>query len=142
MNFAAILHEPKSRMSYACDGENLQLRIKVAKGDADRISVRAVDPYSWFPTKEDPSKYVFATEKIREFPMVKECSTEYHDVWFANIGNFPFSRIRYGFVLESGENRFLFLFEFSFSGNYIDFKISTAREDYNMNKLKLLRRRQ
>ena len=108
MNFAAILHEPKSRMSYACDGENLQLRIKVAKGDADRISVRAVDPYSWFPTKEDPSKYVFATEKIREFPMVKECSTEYHDVWFANIGNFPFSRIRYGFVLESGENRYFF----------------------------------
>ena len=108
MNFAAINHEPKSRMSYACDSETIHVRIKTAKDDATRVCVRAVDPYNWQPAGADTDEYVFAVETIREIPMVKEFSTEHHDVWFASISGFLWARIRYGFVLENSTESVFF----------------------------------
>ena len=108
MNFAAFHHEPKSRMSYACDGKTIHVRVKTAKNDAARVSVRAVDPFNWRPAKEGSREYVFAVETIREIPMVKEATTDFHDIWFASISEFVWARIRYGFVIENHTERYFF----------------------------------
>ena len=108
MNFAAIQHRPKSEMSYALDGETLHLRIRVAKDDATALFVQAVDPFDWGLNPQNPSEYIFLKQRIREIPMVKEASTEYHDIWFACLEHFPLSRIRYGFVIQTQNNRFFY----------------------------------
>lgn len=108
MNFAAIIHEPKSKMSYSYDEKTIHVRIKVAKNDAKRISIRAVDPFNWIPSKEDSDHYVFDTNTIVEIPMIKECETEYHDVWFAEVKEFVWSRIRYGFVIENKTEKYFY----------------------------------
>ena len=108
MNFAAIIHEPKSRMSYAFNEETIQLRIKIAKNDADKVTVRAVDPFNWAPCKDNPEVYAFDVDSIVDIPMVKEYTTQYHDVWFANISGFLWARIRYGFIIEGSEEKYFF----------------------------------
>ena len=108
MNYAAIIHESKSNLSYAVDDRTIHLRIKVAKGEADSITVRAVDPFNWFPSKKDPDKYEFDYNSIVDIPMNKEQETDYYDIWFAEITGFIWSRIRYGFVIRNKNEEIFF----------------------------------
>lgn len=103
MQFGAIVHEPKSTLSYAYDEDTLHIRIKTAAGDVQKVYLRAADPFNWSPSKDDPSVYQFETESIRTIPMEKECTTQYHDVWFCEVKGFKTKRIRYAFVLENSD---------------------------------------
>ncbi len=108
MNFAAIYHEPKGKYSFPINEHSLEIKIQVAKSDADKITIRAVDPFNWFPSKKDPAIYEFAIDTIANVEMVKKYETAYHDVWVGNVTEFVWSRINYSFVIESGEEKYLY----------------------------------
>lgn len=101
MQFGAVLHEPKSALSYAYDENTLHIRIKTGKGDVSKVTLQAVDPFNWSPDLDNLPAYRFETETIKKIPMKKECSTEFHDVWFCEVKGFETKRIRYAFILEN-----------------------------------------
>ncbi len=100
MNIHAIIHEPKSSMCYAYDDKTLHLRLKTARGDIEKVTARAVDPFNW--VADESGNYVFDYASIAEIPMRLEGSTELYDVWFAEVSGEPWYRIRYAFIAESG----------------------------------------
>lgn len=99
MDFSKVIHVSKSRLSYAYDEGTLHVRIKVGKGEAKGITVRAVDPFDWVK-KEDSEEYIFDFSTARDFEMEKECETRYHDVWFGEIKGIDTLRIRYAFFID------------------------------------------
>ncbi len=103
MNFAAIIHETKSRYAYAYDNTTLHLRIKVAKKDVVSARVIAVDPFNWFPNEK--GEYYFDKSTVFDVEMIYEGETQYHDVWFVEIKNVHTKRIRYTFMLEAANGK-------------------------------------
>lgn len=101
MQFGAIIHEAKSVLAYAYDQDTLHIRIKTGIGDVEKVTLQAVDPFNWAQDIQDPTIYRFEKESIQSIPMKKECSTQYHDVWFGELKGFESKRIRYSFVLEN-----------------------------------------
>ncbi len=43
MNYHAIIHEPKSNMSYVFDIDTLLVRLKTARGEVKSVKVNALD---------------------------------------------------------------------------------------------------
>lgn len=107
MKLSSIFHEVKSNLSYAFDEETLHIRLKTAINDVNKVTIRAVDPYSWRPTKEDSNKYEFNVDAIVEIAMKKEYSNELYDFWFGEIKGFDRKRIRYVFVVENDSERYV-----------------------------------
>ncbi|MFI3200724.1 MAG: glycoside hydrolase family 13 protein [Eubacteriales bacterium] len=101
MNFSAVVHNTKSRYSYAYDNATLHVRIKTPIGEVQSIKVRAVDPFNW--SKREDGVYRFDTHTIKMVDMEYEGTTMYHDVWFAQIKDIDTLRIRYGFVMKTVE---------------------------------------
>ncbi len=98
MNYHAIIHEPKSNMSYAFDNDTLHIRLKTARGEVKSVKVNALDQFDMKPNRK--GEYVFNLQSIKSFKMIKEYETELFDIWFVEIKDFPWRRIRYAFTIE------------------------------------------
>lgn len=107
--FSAIYHEAKSQYAYAYDYETIHLRLRTAKNDVDQVKVIYGDPFLWGP-REMPdhtgNHYEWKHNGEPE-PMVKEYSTELHDYYFIAIKP-PFRRVKYAFIVEKGNARYLY----------------------------------
>jgi glycosidase len=109
MNLHAIFHLPDSNYAYAYDKETLHIRLRTAKNDADKITLRAGDPYHWATgggggnlNAEGAIGWIY-----EEIPMIKEASTELFDFWIATVKP-PFRRVRYGFMIESDSQKLFY----------------------------------
>lgn len=111
INREAILHIPKSNLSYAYDRERLHIRIRTKKDDIKSVWLRIGDPYDWEKggldggnLSGDGAEGWLGAETI---PMVKEAETEYFDYWFCEHTPIK-KRSRYAFILESDDEKILF----------------------------------
>ena len=109
MNLHAILHLPDSNYAYAYNRKTLHIRLRTAKNDVDRVTIRSGDPYQWVVgggggnlNAEGAAGWV-----CDHSPMEKEASTELFDFWIAEVKP-PFRRTRYGFLIESGSQKFFY----------------------------------
>ncbi|HET6871575.1 MAG TPA: glycoside hydrolase family 13 protein, partial [Sporolactobacillaceae bacterium] len=93
----AIYHRPKNAYAYAYNEETLHIKIRVKKGDVDRITLIAGDPYHW-----EKGKWQF-----RRTAMEKVGADALFDYWLAEVKP-PFKRLRYGFELQDGEETLTF----------------------------------
>lgn len=107
MNFAAVIHEPKSSYSYAYSKDKLHIRIKTSKNDVESIELLAVDPFNWIPRNDGTGIYDFDVESIYRIKMIKEQVTRDHDVWFAEISDINWKRIKYCFILENNNEKYI-----------------------------------
>ena len=107
MNFAAVIHEPKSSYSYAYSKDKLHIRIKTSKDDVESIELLAVDPFNWIPRNDGTGIYDFDVESIYRIKMIKEQVTRDHDVWFAEISEINWKRIKYCFILENNNEKYI-----------------------------------
>lgn len=107
MNFAAVIHEPKSSYSYAFSKDKLHIRIKTSKDDVEAIELLAVDPFNWIPRNDGTGVYDFDIESIYKIKMIKEQVTRDHDVWFAEISDIKWKRIKYCFILENDNEKYI-----------------------------------
>lgn len=108
MNFAAIIHEAKSALAYAYSEDKLHVRIKTAKNDVDNIEILAVDPFNWIPRRDGSGIYDFDIASIKKIKMEKEQVTRDHDSWFAEISDISWKRIKYCFILENKNERYIY----------------------------------
>jgi len=109
MNLHAIFHLSDSNYAYAYDKETLHIRLRTAKNDADKVTIRAGDPYHWAAgggggnlNAEGAFGWV-----CEDLPMQKEASTELFDFWMAEVKP-PFRRLRYGFLIEGGNKQIFY----------------------------------
>ena len=107
MNFAAIIHEAKSALAYAYSEDKLHVRIKTAKNDVDNIEILAVDPFNWIPRRDGSGIYDFDIASIKKIKMEKEQVTRDHDSWFAEISDISWKRIKYCFILENKNEKYI-----------------------------------
>jgi len=107
MNFAAIIHEPKSSFSYAYSKDKLHIRIKTAKNDVDNVELLAVDPFNWIPRNDGSGVYDFDIDSVYKIKMVKEQITRDHDCWFAEISDIKWKRIKYCFIIENKDEKYI-----------------------------------
>lgn len=107
MNFAAVIHEPKSSYSYAYSKDKLHIRIKTSKNDVEAIELLAVDPFNWIPRNDGTGIYDFDKESVYRIKMIKEQITRDHDVWFAEINDINWKRIKYCFILENNNEKYI-----------------------------------
>ncbi len=107
MNFAAVIHEPKSSYSYAYSKDKLHIRIKTSKDDVEAIELLAVDPFNWIPRNDGSGIYDFDVESVYRIKMIKEQVTRDHDVWFGEISNINWKRIKYCFILENNNEKYI-----------------------------------
>jgi len=106
MNLHAIFHLPDSNYVYAYNKEMLHIRLRTAKDDVNKVSIRAGDPYHWAAgggggNLNAEGAFGWVCEEI---PMKKEASTELFDFWIAEVKP-PFRRLRYGFLIESDHQK-------------------------------------
>ena len=109
MNLHAIFHLSDSNYAYAYNKKILHIRLRTAKNDVDKVTVRAGDPYQWVAgggggnlIAENAAGWVCA-----HIPMQKEASTDLFDFWIVEIKP-SFKRLRYGFLIESGHQKFFY----------------------------------
>ena len=109
MNLHAIFHLPDSNYAYAYDKETLHIRLRTAKNDIDKVTLRAGDPYHWASgggggnlNAEGAMGWV-----CEDILMQKEASTELFDFWIAEVKP-PYRRARYGFLLDADEEKFFY----------------------------------
>ncbi|WP_342440186.1 glycoside hydrolase family 13 protein [Paenibacillus sp. FSL L8-0436] len=103
MELAAFIHEPKGAFSYAVNQETLHIRIKTKRDDIQAVKLLPIDPYNWKPVSKGSHVWEFAVKTIQPVEMKKEYVTRLHDCWFAEVPGFKWSRIRYGFILDDGQ---------------------------------------
>ena len=107
MNLSAVYHEPKSRFAYAYDAATVHLRLRTAHEDVQAVTLIGGDPFSWVPSKEDPSVWEWDASALMQNPMQLEYSTRLHDYWF--IALHPATlRMRYAFILHCGDEKILY----------------------------------
>lgn len=107
MKFEALIHEPKSALSYAYDDNTLHLRLKTAKGDVNEVEVLAVDPFNWIPRGDGTPVYDFDKSSVKRIAMVKEQVSKDHDCWFAEIPNIRWKRTKYCFIAKNECEKYL-----------------------------------
>ncbi|MGL4373736.1 MAG: glycoside hydrolase family 13 protein, partial [Turicibacter sp.] len=105
MKKEAILHVGKSSYAYAYDEETMHIRIRVAKDDMMSVSLYCADPYEW--TLEDGPNNIWAWNR-KAFPMSKEFSTSMFDFYTITFKP-PYQRLKYGFILNDGQEEVLYL---------------------------------
>ncbi len=106
MELSSIIHEAKSSLSYAYDTETLHIRIKTKKDDIDKITLIACDPFYW--VQDEKGDYHFEKETLIEKNMIKEYSTQLHDVWFVELNEFNWLRVKYIFKLHKDNEKVFF----------------------------------
>ena len=107
MNLSAVYHEPKSRFAYAYDAATVHLRLRTAHADVQAVTLIGGDPFNWKPSQKDPAVWEWDSSAIKSNPMRLEYSTRLHDYWFIALRPATL-RIRYAFILHSGEERILY----------------------------------
>lgn len=107
----AILHIPKSNFAYGYDSETLHLRIRAKKGEVDKVTLRIGDPYIWEHGGADGGNLnasdAYGWVSSSNLVMIKEAETELFDYFFVDYVP-PKKRSRYAFILESGDEKYLF----------------------------------
>lgn len=91
MLLEAVYHRPKLNWSYAYDRDTIHLRLRAKKDDLTHVYAFTGDKYIWDQSKE-------------LIPMSKMASDELFDYW-ACIVKPPYRRLKYGFLLQSGEEK-------------------------------------
>lgn len=107
MNLGAILHEPKSRYAYAVNSDTVHLRIRTAKNEVTKVEVLAVDPFNWLPRNDGSQQYDFDVDSVRKICLVKEFESKYHDCWFAAIENIEWGRLKYCFIIQNDNEKYM-----------------------------------
>ncbi|NQD65355.1 alpha-glycosidase, partial [Bacillus haikouensis] len=105
MLLEAIYHRPKDNYAYACTKDELHIRIRTKKHDIKTASLLHGDPYQW-----DNGEWVYDKKE-----MTLSGTDQLFDYWFAPLTP-PFRRLRYGFVLNDG-NEEIFYGEKGFAEN-------------------------
>lgn len=100
MNFTGIFHEAKSKYAYAFDEDTVHLRLRTVRDDLDAVSLIWGDPFHW-----EDHKWVSDPGSGRA--MEKTFSDSWYDYWFIEVKP-EFKRMRYSFVLTSGEKRVMY----------------------------------
>ncbi|RDW15608.1 glycoside hydrolase family 13 protein [Oceanobacillus chungangensis] len=93
----AIYHRPKNNYSYAYDEKRLHIRLKTKKNDVDNVKLIHGDPYDW-----DGDGWQFSRKD-----MLLQASDALFDYWIVEITP-PFRRLRYGFELQSEDEKLIF----------------------------------
>ena len=109
MNLHAIYHRPKQNFAYAYDTNTIHLRLRVAKGDAKKVTVIYGDPYHWVSgggggnlNAEGAHGWV-----SHYLEMKKECSTDLFDFYQLPVSP-EFKRMRYAFIVEGKKQSVLY----------------------------------
>lgn len=92
-----IYHRPKDNFAYAYDEKTLHIRLRTKKNDVDQVQLIYGDPYQWKSGQW----------QMNSIAMQKSGSDEWFDYWFVSIVP-PYRRLRYGFELVSGNERFVY----------------------------------
>ncbi|MGF2615319.1 alpha-glycosidase [Rossellomorea vietnamensis] len=92
MELEAVYHRPKDNYAYACTDREIHIRIRTKKQDLKSVSLLHGDPYEW-----KDGKWIYSS-----MPMIHTGSDQLFDYWFASVEP-PFKRLRYGFLLEDGQ---------------------------------------
>ncbi len=107
----AILHIPKSQMSYVYDAETLHLRIRSKKGEVRNVTLRIGDPFLWAEGGLDGGNLSGADARGwiagRNVAMTREYTDDGFDYWFAAIQP-ENKRSRYAFILEGSRDCLLY----------------------------------
>lgn len=107
LNLAAIYHQAKSQYAYMYDRETLHLRLRTARTDVSSVTLIGGDPFSWIQVGENPPRWEWDKDSIAKKRMQLEYRTDLYDYWFVDVKP-AHKRIRYGFVLESGNEKWLY----------------------------------
>lgn len=107
MDFSAIVHEPKSVMSYAYDSNTLHIRLKTARNDILKVELLAIDPFNWIPRDDGSMVYELDKNSVFRISMKKEQQTRDYDCWFAEIADIEWKRIKYCFVVEDEKDKYI-----------------------------------
>jgi len=103
MDFKGFYHENKSKYAYAVDLHTMHIRLRTGRDDVSKVTLVVFDPYEW--NKTETGEY--ALTGINELNMNIEQTTRYHDWWFATAP-IPTKRTKYGFIVENGDEKYLY----------------------------------
>lgn len=107
MDFSAIVHEPKSVLSYAYDSDTLHIRLKTARNDIKKVELLAIDPFNWIPRNDGSMVYDLDKNSVFRISMEKEQQTRDYDCWFAQIADIEWKRIKYCFIVEDEKDKYI-----------------------------------
>ncbi|CAG9623433.1 alpha-glycosidase [Sutcliffiella rhizosphaerae] len=93
----AIYHRPKNNFAYAYNETTLHIRLQTKKNDIESVNLIYGDPYIW-------EENAWVSEKKE---MSKTGSDQLYDYWLAEVSP-EFRRLRYGFLLASGEEKLVY----------------------------------
>ena len=105
MNIQAIIHNPKSNMSFPIDKETLQLTLITAKGDFNKCEVILSDPFDY--RQDELGRFMWWGRHKSLIQMDKKYSTELNDIYIfsAKTDNY---RSKYSFVLSTDTDVYLY----------------------------------
>lgn len=105
MNIQAIIHNPKSNMSFPIDKETLQLTLITAKGDFNKCEVILSDPFDY--RKDESGRFMWWGRHKALIQMDKKYSTDLNDIYIfsAKTDNY---RSKYSFVLSTDTDVYLY----------------------------------
>jgi cyclomaltodextrinase / maltogenic alpha-amylase / neopullulanase len=107
MDFSAIVHEPKSVLSYAYDSNTLHIRLKTARDDIKQVELLAIDPFNWIPRNDGSMVYDLDKNSVFRIRMEKEQQSRDYDCWFAQITDIEWKRIKYCFIVEDEREKYI-----------------------------------
>ncbi|WDV47366.1 alpha-glycosidase [Clostridiaceae bacterium M8S5] len=93
MNSLAIFHQPKSNYCYAYDENHVEIKMRAAKGDLNKVFLHYADKYAW--------------DNKDKIQMHKHLSDDLYDYFKVAIKP-PNNRLIYCFEIESEEKIFYF----------------------------------
>ncbi|MCZ0755367.1 alpha-glycosidase [Anoxybacillus sp. J5B_2022] len=93
----AVYHRPTDHFAYAYDDKTLHIRLRTKKDDVQSVYLLHGDPYVW-----KDGQWQFTKKQ-----MTKSGSDSSFDYWFIAIAP-PYRRLRYGFELLAGEERWIY----------------------------------
>ncbi len=107
----AVLHVPKSQMSYVYDRTTLHMRVRSKKAEVEQATLRIGDPFLWAEGGLDGGNLGGANASgwigAKNLPMRLEYSDELFDYWFAEVEP-QNKRSRYMFILENAKEKIIY----------------------------------
>ncbi|KAL0235436.1 hypothetical protein GEMRC1_002018 [Eukaryota sp. GEM-RC1] len=104
MDFSHLFHRPQSEFCFARDQTNVCIRLRSKRCTLDNVFLRFGDKYE----RDNNGGNVFPI-----VPMLLIHRTTHHD-WFSVVINPPYRRLAYDFLLDIGDQRYVFHEEGSF----------------------------
>ena len=106
----ALYHRPRNSFAYGYDENTLQIRLRLAKNEAWKVTLRIGDGYKWEAGGGGGNLNgggAMGWTGGQNVPMVKEAETEHFEYWIADFMN-DTKRFRYAFIIEGINERILF----------------------------------